>query len=123
MHTLPTPPDSSPAPRWRGRGVLFLAAALCCAVAPLEVLAAPVIHTVTIESMQFTPQVLEVQRGDTIVWINKDAFPHDATSSGKQIKSPVIAPDARWQFVARRKGSFAYICTQHPMMKARIIVK
>ena len=38
-------------------------------------------YTVTIEGMQFKPQELTVQRGDRIVWVNKDLFPHTATAA------------------------------------------
>ncbi len=119
MRTLPDRLASISCP---GKGALLLAAVLGCTIAPFA-LAAPATHTVVIEAMQFSPQVLEVRAGDTVEWINKDAFPHDAKSTGKGFKSAVMAPNARWKFVARRKGSFAYACTLHPMMKASLIVK
>ena len=37
-------------------------------------------HTVTIEGTSFQPGQLTVAAGDTVVWINKDPFPHTATS-------------------------------------------
>jgi plastocyanin len=103
----------------RARGALALSLAFCCAMAQ----AAPVTHTVRIEGMRFSPQVLQVRRGDTIEWINQDPFPHDAVSTARGFRSTVMAPDARWKFVARRKGDFAYRCTLHPMMTASVIVR
>ena len=41
----------------------------------------PKTHTVTIEGMRFQPEMLTVERGDTIVWVNKDIVPHTATST------------------------------------------
>lgn len=109
--------------RCRGKGALFLAAALSCAMTTRHVVAAPTTHTVVIEAMQFSPQVLEIRSGDTVEWINKDGFPHDAASTGKAFRSTVMVPNARWKFVARRKGRLEYTCTLHPMMKATLIVK
>lgn len=119
MRTLP---DRTVKLRYCGKGALLLATVFGCAIAP-SAMAAPTTHTVVIEAMQFSPQVLEVRAGDTVEWINKDPFPHDAKSTGKGFKSKVMAPNARWKFVARDKGSFSYMCMLHPMMKASIIVK
>ena len=34
-------------------------------------LAQPKTHTVTIEAVKFTPETIEVNAGDTVIWINK----------------------------------------------------
>ena len=44
-------------------------------------------HTVVIENLQFSPRELTVNRGDRIVWVNKDLFPHTATAEGKGFDS------------------------------------
>lgn len=106
-----------------GKGALLLSAVLSGAIVPPQAMAAPATHTVTIEAMQFSPQITEVQVGDTVEWINKDPFPHNATSTVRQFKSNVMAPNAHWKFVVRHKGTFTYTCTLHPMMKASVIVK
>ena len=80
-------------------------------------------YTVTIENMQFNPQELTVHRGDRIVWVNKDLFPHTATAAGKTFNSGSIAANASWSYVAVRRGDYAYGCTFHPTMKARLIVQ
>ena len=79
-------------------------------------------HTVVIENMRFNPSVLTVQRGDTIVWVNKDLFPHTATSD-KRFDSGGIAANGSWSYLAERSGVYAYGCTFHPTMKGKIIVK
>jgi plastocyanin len=103
--------------------VLLLTTALPGAGYTVNALAAPKTHTVVIEAMQFSPQVLEVSPGDTIVWVNKDAFPHDATATNRGFQSKQIAPNGSWKFKAVKKGTFPYICTLHPTMKASLIVK
>ena len=85
--------------------------------------AAPTTHTVVIADMKFVPETLTVKAGDTIVWVNKDFFPHTATTRDKTFDSGDIATNKSWKYVAKKKGSFPYICTLHPTMKATLIVK
>ena len=79
-------------------------------------------YTVTIEGMQFNPQQLTVHRGDRILWVNKDLFPHTATAA-KAFDSGSIATDASWSYVASKSGDYAYGCTFHPTMKGKITVQ
>ncbi|QNA88237.1 cupredoxin family copper-binding protein [Massilia sp. Dwa41.01b] len=85
--------------------------------------AAPGIHTVLIDGMRFIPQTLEVKRGDTVVWRNKDPFPHTATAPGGGPASPAIAAGASWKFVARARGRYPYLCTLHRTMTGTLVVK
>ena len=80
-------------------------------------------HTVVIEAMVFTPAAIEVNAGDTIVWKNKDPFPHTATAQDRSFNSGEIAPDRSWKFKAVRKGRFTYGCTLHTTMQGVLIVK
>jgi plastocyanin len=80
-------------------------------------------HTVIIEGTRFQPESLTVKAGDTIVWVNKDLFPHTATASNSTFDSQVIPAGASWKYVAKKKGEFAYGCLFHPTMKADLLVK
>jgi plastocyanin len=82
----------------------------------------PVRHTVTMESTSFEPDVLTVNVGDTIVWLNKDMFPHTATSAGR-FDSGSIAVNGSWQYTPSEPAEIEYLCTLHPGMKARLLVK
>jgi plastocyanin len=64
-----------------------------------------------------------VERGDTIVWVNKDVVPHTATSKAGNFDSKLIQTDKSWKYTVRQKGDFAYICTFHPTMKAMLQVE
>ncbi len=57
-----------------------------------------------IEGTSFQPDRLTVAAGDTVVWINKDPFPHTATSTSGAFDSGSIAPDKSWKFEAREEG-------------------
>jgi plastocyanin len=82
----------------------------------------PVKHTVTIEAVAFQPDVVEAKRGDSIVWTNKDPFPHTVTASGK-FDSKEIKPGESWTYNVQQSGDVSYICTLHPTMKATLRVK
>jgi plastocyanin len=80
-------------------------------------------HTVVIENMQSTPATLTVEKGDRVVWVNKDLFPHTVTADNKAFDSKNIAPNASWTYVATKPGEYPYGCTLHPTMHAKLIVK
>jgi len=83
---------------------------------------APVVHTVTIDATSYQPAQLVVHPGDTIVWQNKDLFPHTVTSKGA-FDSDVLVNGKSWRLVARRKGTFDYACVFHPVMKGRLTIE
>jgi plastocyanin len=78
---------------------------------------------VTIENMQFSPATLTVHRGDRIVWVNKDLFPHTVTATNKVFDSGSIAAGGSWTYVANKVGEFPYECTFHPTMKGAMRVQ
>ena len=81
------------------------------------------VHTVVIENMQFNPAELQVHRGERIVWVNKDLFPHTVTSASHAFDSRSIAADSSWTYVASKAGEYPYGCTFHPTMKGMLKVQ
>ena len=81
------------------------------------------VHTVVIENMQYNPPQLRVHRGDRIVWVNKDLFPHTVTAAAHAYDSGSIAANASWSYVASKAGEYPYGCTFHPTMKAILEVQ
>jgi plastocyanin len=80
-------------------------------------------HTVAIDAVQFAPDTLTVHVGDTVVWVNKDPFPHTVTSKEGGFDSHEIAPGKSWSYKPRKVGAFPYICTLHSTMKATLRVE
>jgi plastocyanin len=79
-------------------------------------------HTVVIDGVKYEPATLAVKRGDTVVWINKDPFPHTVTAPGA-FDSHAIAAGKSWKYTARKSGEFAYVCTLHPNMSGTLKVE
>ena len=85
---------------------------------------APQRHLVEIREMAFTPAAIEVAVGDTIIWQNRDLFPHTSTVGGAAgWDTREIAAGGEGSAVARRPGSYEYICEVHPTMRGRVIVR
>jgi len=104
----------------QGFTALAAAAALCFASAAAH--AKGTVHTVVIQGLQNAPASITVKRGDTVVWVNKDPFPHTVTSRGN-FDSKDIPPDGKWKYVARKAGTYDYICKYHPNMKGSVKVE
>jgi plastocyanin len=88
----------------------------------LPLLAGAAEHRVVIDAMQFSPQVVEVKPGDTIVWENRDMFVHNVTGAAAGVGSGDLQPGKSWRYVVRAGPSFDYLCTLHPVMKGRVNV-
>jgi plastocyanin len=76
-------------------------------------------HTVVIEGTKYEPATVTVKRGETVVWVNKDPFPHTVTAKGV-FDSHDIAAGKSWKHIARKAGEYAYTCTLHPNMKGTL---
>jgi plastocyanin len=84
----------------------------------------PVVHTVTIEATRFQPTELTVKAGDSILWVNKDLFPHTVTSKRAGLfDSRVIAAGASWTYTPTTKGIAPYFCVFHPTMTGTLRVR
>jgi plastocyanin len=101
-----------------------LVCALCslCACAGAIAADKPATHTVVIEAVKYEPETLTVKSGDSIIWVNKDPFPHTVTAKGA-FDSHDIAAGKSWKYIARKTGGYAYICTLHPNMKGTLKVE
>jgi plastocyanin len=90
--------------------------------------AVPQRHVVEIRGMAFHPEVLEVRRGDTVVWINRDIVPHTATATRKSGQKPAwntgpLLQGQSGQYVASHRGEDPYLCQLHPVMLGKLIVR
>jgi hypothetical protein len=72
----------------------------------------------------FAPASLTVHVGDTVTWTNRDQAPHDVTTTAGPVSvhSPTLTTGQSWTYTFTQPGSYAYICSIHPDMKAQITV-
>jgi plastocyanin len=96
---------------------------LSCGGGPEKPPDPPRTHTVSMELVKFQPEKIIVKAGDSIVWINKDVFPHTVVSKPAGFDSREVAAGASWTFTPKTPGEFEYVCTLHPVMKGVLEVK
>lgn len=78
-------------------------------------------HKVEIRKMKFIPANISVNKGDTIVWINKDFYPHDVTDEKNRAwSSKQFGQNETWSKVITKDED--YFCDLHKTMKGTIRV-
>lgn len=84
----------------------------------------PARHQVEIRDMAFHPAVLELTRGDTVVWINRDIVPHTASAEGSVgWDTGTLSQGDSGRFVAEASGEVGYVCGFHPSMQGRLVIR
>jgi plastocyanin len=97
----------------------FLIALTLSAVPALPVRAADM--EVNIDNFAFTPKVLTVKAGTTIVFRNRDDIPHSVVGSKGEFHSKALDTDDSFSFTFAKAGTYGYSCL-HPQMQGKIIV-
>lgn len=77
---------------------------------------------VEIDDFAYKPQTLRVKRGTKVVFANRDRAPHTATRRGSFDTGRLRRGKAAGVRFKRR-GTYNYICTIHPFMRGKIVVR
>jgi plastocyanin len=77
-------------------------------------------HTVQIRGMKFSPKIIDVEIGDTIIFKNNDNAPHTATSKGKSWTTDLLNFGDEESIEIQDGMVTDYFCKYHPMMKGKI---
>lgn len=76
---------------------------------------------VVIKDFQFNPPEMEVQPGDTIIFINQDVAPHTATHEGGAFDTGPIQPGEAAKVQLPGSDKFEYFCQFHPNMRGQLL--
>jgi plastocyanin len=79
--------------------------------------------TVQIDNFAFAPPTLTVTAGMTVTWKNEDDSPHRIGDKNGTFTSAALDTDDTFSHTFARPGEYPYICTIHPYMAGKIIVK
>ena len=121
-------PIVNPAPR-RRRIALLLGAVGVASLLPATLTGLPgageavVPAAVQIDNFAFTPATLTVTAGTTVTWKNDDDSPHRIGDKNGTFKSAALDTDDTFSHTFAAPGEYPYICTIHPYMVGKIIVK
>lgn len=78
-------------------------------------------YYISLQGFAFNPSSITINKGDIVIWTNKDSAPH--TISGSVISSSTFNKGQTFSFKFNNAGTFNYICSIHPSMKGTVIVK
>ena len=76
---------------------------------------------VSIKGFAFVPAEVMMVKGTKVTWTNEDSTPHTAT--GKDFDSGTLNKGQSWSKTFDTEGTHEYICTLHPSMKGKVVVK
>ena len=105
-------------------------ALVVCAVAAAPAVGAHRAHvartaTVVIKNIDFSHHTLRIDRGDSVRWRFADAgVSHNVTSRGRpHFRSSNSMQSGTYVVRFTRAGTYRYVCTIHPGMRGRVIVR
>jgi plastocyanin len=79
---------------------------------------------VKIDNFSFAPGEITVAKGTTVNWVNRDDIPHTVVSDDKTtFKSKPLDTDDKFSYTFSKEGTYAYFCSIHPKMAAKVVVK
>ncbi|HLB23516.1 MAG TPA: cupredoxin family copper-binding protein [Dehalococcoidia bacterium] len=80
-------------------------------------------ETVDIRDYAFSPGNLQVPVGAAVTWVNYDGAPHNAAERGGDWKTKNLDEGESDTVTFDVAGEYAYYCTIHPSMKAKLVVR
>ena len=103
------------APIWAGRATM--------AAAPREEVGSGKKYTVTIQGLKLKPDKIEIEPGDTVVWVNKDDRDHTVVADDGSFESGRIRNGKSYEKKFTKPGKYNYGDDLHPRMRGVVIVK
>jgi plastocyanin len=132
MHSAAIPRTFLGVPGCKSQGVLravslavlfaALATTPCLAEDPNNA-AAGAAATVSMDHNTFIPGEITVAAGTTVTWVNNETMPHTVVSPNQGFRSKTLVKDAKFSFTFTSPGDYDYLCSIHPNMKGKVIVK
>ena len=99
-------------PRW-----ILLALFFVAPCGPLSTSAHAATIQIVMDDLVFSPAEASARVGDTIEWVNRDAFAHTATARNGDF-DVILPPKKTITSVLSKAGVIEYYCRYHPNMKA-----
>jgi len=81
------------------------------------------VASVSMDHNTFIPAEITVVPGTTVTWTNSETMPHTIVDINKGFRSKTLVKDAKFSFTFAAPGDYEYLCSIHPNMKGKVIVK
>ena len=79
--------------------------------------------TVSMDHSTFIPSEITVAPGTTVTWVNAETMPHAVVDLNKAFRSKTLVKDGTFSFTFTTAGDYNYLCSIHPNMKGKVIVR
>jgi len=132
MHFAATPRTSFGVHGCKSKGVLrvlrltvlFTAlASTPCLVEDANSVGTGPVASVNMDHNTFIPSEITVAPGTTVTWVNNETMPHTVVNPNQGFRSKFLVKDAKFSFTFTTPGDYDYLCSIHPNMKGKVIVK
>ena len=77
---------------------------------------------VRIEDKVFSPSVLTVNKGTTVVWSNNDLTEHTVTAQNEDFDSDTLKPGQSYSRTLYKPGTYSYFSSKDPIVRGTIQV-
>lgn len=77
---------------------------------------------VRIEDKIFSPSVLTVNKGTTVVWSNNDLTEHSVTAENEDFDSDTLKPGQSYSRTLYKPGTYTYFSSKDPVVRGTIQV-
>ncbi|OFW52902.1 MAG: hypothetical protein A2163_07515 [Actinobacteria bacterium RBG_13_35_12] len=83
---------------------------------------------IEMKNSRFSPEVVTINQGTTVTWVNEDTYSHTITSGGSGNESGIfdsgnISSGGSFSYTFNDKGTYDYFCKIHSGMNGTIEVK
>ena len=79
--------------------------------------------SIGMKDIRFVPESITAKVGQTIVWTNNEAIPHNVTATeGADFASETMRRDDTYEFTPAKAGRIRYVCTIHSGQNGEIEV-
>jgi plastocyanin len=105
---------------WRG---LCASCVMCALVTDFRVAAVNAADAkVTIDNFSFSPEVLSIKLGTTVLFENHDDIPHSVVGVERKFRSKALDTEQSFSMTFDSIGEVTYFCGLHPHMRGKIVV-
>jgi plastocyanin len=78
---------------------------------------------IAIKDFDFSPMTVTIPAGAQVTWKNLDGEIHTVVSLDGTFRSVALDQGDSFTFRFTKPGTYLYLCSVHPQMKARVVVK
>jgi plastocyanin len=91
--------------------------------APERAPAPPALVAAEIKDAAFSPARIEVERGATVEWTNRDPMQHSVMARDSSFDSGLLDPSRTFRHTFDAAGTYELFCGPHPFMRVTVVVR